>query len=355
MGRGRKLLRIEMSTISNHGITRAHLPQVDHHKIHRRFDAPDGMAADDYFLSVLNDAHQRLKAGPLTQSHVNDTMDDVFDCLRTRRMNVEENQWSEFIEKCRCHPCRELVHEDPFTFRAFSKPRGYAGDAEMIDFIYAREERWPLPEATPLGRLVFNYTTLAPASAGVRARRGYVADMIDQLAEEVREPHVLSIASGHLREAGLCSAVKRGRLGRFVALDTDKLSLVEVDRQYGWYGVETVAASFRSLVANKLDLGQFDFVYSTGLFDYLGQPTARRLLTTMFQMLRPGGRLLVANFLPNIRDVGYMETYMDWKLVYRTRHDMVDLTMEIPEHEIRHISLFAEENQNIILLKVTKN
>jgi hypothetical protein len=75
----------------------------------------------------------------------------------------------------------------------------------------------------------------------------------------------------------------------------------------------------------------------------------------MFQMLRPGGRLVVANFLPGVRDVGYMEAYMDWNLIYRTRRDMIDLTMEIPETEIDSITLFSEENQNIIFLDVTKN
>jgi len=28
------------------------------------------------------------------------------------------------------------VHADPLTYRAFSKPRGYAGDAVMMDHIY---------------------------------------------------------------------------------------------------------------------------------------------------------------------------------------------------------------------------
>jgi SAM-dependent methyltransferase len=196
---------------------------------------------------------------------------------------------------------------------------------------------------------------MAPASEGVRARRGFIADLIDRLAEESHKPHILSIAAGHLREASLCAAVKRRRIGRFVALDGDELSLQEVQRCYSCFGVETVGANIRRLLGKRVSFRDFDLVYSTGLFDYLQQSTGRRLVSNMFQMLRPGGRLVVANFLPGVRDVGYMEAYMDWNLVYRTRRDMIDLTMEIPESDICNATLFSEENRNIILLEVTKD
>jgi extracellular factor (EF) 3-hydroxypalmitic acid methyl ester biosynthesis protein len=174
------------------------------------------------------------------------------------------------------------------------------------------------------------------------------------LIDEVRRPHVLAIAAGHLREAALSAAVKRRKLGRLVALDADAASLHEVQRAYGRLGVEICHANFRQLLAQKLDLGQFDVVYSTGLFDYLQQPTAQRLAWLMFQMLRPGGRLVVANFLPGIDDLGYMESYMDWVLIYRTRLEMMDISAEIPQAQIREIRVFAEENQNILFLQITK-
>ena len=65
------------------------------------------------------------------------------------------------------------------------------------------------------------------------------------------------------------------------------------------------------------------------------------------------GRLVVANFLPGIRDVGYMESYMDWKLIFRTRREMLDVANRIPEEEIRDIRLFSEENRIILFLQVT--
>jgi len=36
------------------------------------------------------------------------------------------------VKTCVEHPIRELIHEDPFTRRAFEKPRGYDGDTELL-------------------------------------------------------------------------------------------------------------------------------------------------------------------------------------------------------------------------------
>src|SRR5215471_14831280 len=51
----------------------------------------------------------------------------------------------EFRDACQTHPLHRMALEDPFTERAFSKPRGYAGDAVMLDYIY-RPRRLELTE-----------------------------------------------------------------------------------------------------------------------------------------------------------------------------------------------------------------
>jgi hypothetical protein len=293
--------------------------------------------------------------GKITEGHVGEGMSGLVSGMTLRRQNSSDQEWAEFVSMCLHHPIKELVHQDPFTHRAFTKPRGYAGDAILLDYIYGREEHWPLPEGiSDLGRQIFEYTTASVASEGVRARREFIANLLDQLVESQDRPHVLSIAAGHLREAILSSAVRRRKIGRLVALDSDIGSLEEVDRCYSCYGVEVVPASIRQVLSHKAVQGEFDLVYSTGLFDYLQASTAQRLTSTMFEMLRPRGRLLVANFLPGIDDIGYMESFMDWKLLYRTRHEMLEVSAGIPQADIRDIRIFTEENQNIIFLQIIK-
>jgi extracellular factor (EF) 3-hydroxypalmitic acid methyl ester biosynthesis protein len=300
-------------------------------------------------VAILDEVHGLFSSG-----HIDEGMGVLLPALQARRLELDEDAWGELARRCLAHPLRRLVHEDPFTYRAFSKPRGYAGDAALLDFIYGEEEGWPAPEASELGRSIFASTTRSAACEAVRARRAFIADLVDRLVDEVPHPHLLSIAAGHLREAELCAAVKRRKLGRYVALDSDRESLAEVQRSYGRFGVEPVAASVRQLLTRGVDLGSFDFVYATGLFDYLSLTAAQRLTGAMFEMLRPRGRLLIANFLPGIPDVGYMESFMDWKLIYRDRGDMIRLADDIPQKWIREVRIVAEEQQNIIFLLLTK-
>jgi SAM-dependent methyltransferase len=308
-----------------------------------------------YDGSLLNDAFDRLGEEGLTQVKVHEAMDELFRGLQPLRLNSSDPEWDQFVTLCMRHPLREILHQDPFTLRAFDKPRGYAGDATLLDMIYAREENWPAPEGTTeLGRMLLEYTTGAPAPESVRARRRFIAGLVDRLADEVRQPHILSAAAGHLREAALSGAVKGNKIGRYVVLDWDMNSLEEVDRSYARYGVEVAPATIRQLLAEQVMLGTFDCVYAAGLLDYLPQHVAQRLTRSMFLMLRPGGQLLVANYLPEIRDVGYMESYMAWKLVYRSRQEMLGVADGIPEADIRDIRMFTDEQHNLMFLHITR-
>lgn len=74
----------------------------------------------------------------------------------------------------------------------------------------------------------------------------------------------------------------------------------------------------------------------------------------MFDAVRPGGTLLIANFLPNIPDLGYMESLMDWHLIYRTDEEMRALTTDIAPGNIAGIDQFHDPFDNITFLRVTK-
>ena len=64
--------------------------------------------------------------------------------------------------------------------------------------------------------------------------------------------------------------------------------------------------------------------------------------------------MLVANFAPTLPEVGYMETFMDWKLIYRTAEEMALLSGEIPGDEWKSSRLFWDEPENIIFLDLVK-
>lgn len=283
-------------------------------------------------------------------------MIDLMSELWTLRQGADQELWERIIRLCADHPLREIIHQDPFSARSFNKPRGYAGDAVMIDFIYSKNCRLSEQEpVTALGDAIFRFNANTPACAAVRTRCELVASMIDQMCSINDHPRILSVACGHLREATLCRSVSSGNAGPIVALDQDELSVSVVDREVSEYGVVPICNSIKALFRGELAHEKFDFIYSTGLYDYLDDRIASRLTSRLFDMLYPGGRLLVANFVPDIWGAAYMETFMDWRLIYRTREQLEAAASHISESEIARRVTFTEKNANIVFLDITRN
>lgn len=274
--------------------------------------------------------------------------------LKERRRELPADAWRDYVGQLRQHPLVDLLRTDPFTERALSKPRGYAGDAVMMDYIYGYgvEQFVALPA---VGRKVFDYCTTTAAPQAVRFRRQLLAETIDAVASACvgRPADVLAIAAGHLREIDLSCAARTGRAS-ITAIDQDEESLEVIRQAYGQHGVKTVNASVRRIIAGRTALTPCDLAYSAGLYDYLPTAAATRLTAIMFEAVRPGGRLLAANFLPNIFDLGYMEGVMDWQLIYRDDAEMRSLLGEIDTREIAAVNQFHDPLGNITFLTVTK-
>ncbi len=227
----------------------------------------------------------------------------------------------------------------------------------MLDFIYAPEDGFALSGLegiSELGRLICHYTSNGLAPRAVRARRRIIIDKLNNLAISKPKPHVLTLACGHLREAKQCSAFVEKQIGRYVAVDQDTVSLALVERELGPLGIETINASVRDILKRRVAVSGFDLIYVLGLHDYLSVSIAQRLSEVLFEMLNPGGRLVITNYLPTLINSGYMEAFMDWWLIYRTQEQLVQLAQTIPEQYIEAMRFFTEENQVIAFLEVER-
>ncbi|MGA9670610.1 MAG: methyltransferase domain-containing protein [Terracidiphilus sp.] len=270
--------------------------------------------------TLLDQSHEQIRAGSFKLG-----FGSLIAGLTGIRSTSAPAEWKELINQvCRTHPICAAMQLDPFTRRSLTKPRGYAGDAVMMDMIYRRDS--DELNGNELGQFIFRHTTGAGQEArAVRYRRTLIAKMVDELAEQTDKARILSIASGHLREAELSKALKEGAVDEWLALDQDPESLQECARSYGNGPVRVMKTSVRHILAGKLDVGQFDLVYSAGLFDYLSKPVAEKLTGRMLSLLKPNGKLLIANFLEGLENAAYMEAFMGWNLIYRTEEDMKGL------------------------------
>jgi hypothetical protein len=297
---------------------------------------------------LLDAVRSRLLAG-----HVDPAMEQLFSGLRRYRLACTSEQWEPVVEACLAHPLRELIHQDPITRRCFDKPRGYAGDAPLLDLLYGiavNEE--PLPTGSPASG-IFTYCFSEPAARAVRFRRELLARTIDEAARRVHRPRIFSVAAGHLREAELAESVREGRVD-FLALEQDSLSVEEVNRCYGSRGVQGWRSSIRPLLTGEHNRGPFDLIYAAGLYDYLSDPITRRLTRNLFGLLAPGGRLLVANFLPAVHAVGFMESYMAWRLIMRSHEQFANVAAEVPADQVARTELFTDPDDNIVFLTLDR-
>jgi extracellular factor (EF) 3-hydroxypalmitic acid methyl ester biosynthesis protein len=260
-------------------------------------------------------------------------------------------QWKRFcLEVAAKHPLHGVLQQCPFTSHGFRRPRGYPGDAELIDYLYA-DEACPQDR---IGSAIYRYIHRLPSAVSVRERRSLLAGEIDRWAEQTENARILSVACGHLREAELSKALQANRVAELIALDADPKSLQLISRDYPRCPVRPVHSSIRPLLTEKLKFENLDFIYSAGLFDYLSAPVARRLTARLFAMVRSGGELLVGNFARFPPEVGYMEAFMDWWLIYRTEQEVLEFAGEIDRAELASLKLFYDSGRNVIYLRLTR-
>ena len=84
-----------------------------------------------------------------------------------------------------------------------------------------------------------------------------------------------------------------------------------------------------------------------GLFDYLSAPVAKAVLTKLYQMLKPGGELVIGNFHISNPSRYYMEYWCDWVLNLRTEDELIALSADIPS--ANHSIIFEDTDCQIFL------
>ncbi len=228
-----------------------------------------------------------------------------------------------------------FVYGAPFASRAFYKPRGYAGDFEMMNHLYRNE----LIGKTLFDQCMHKYFIDEPAGNAVKNRGEYLHKKIKQLVQS--KPHsekikIMSIASGPAMEQQLFLKNNQELYGRkieFTCIDQDEESLKHAQKQLlslerqrnSGFKFSFSNLAIKNIIAQGLPDNDFDLIYSAGLFDYFTDPVAQMAAQKMMSGLKPGGQAIIGNFSKTNPCVPFMEYILDWILIYRSPEDLLRL------------------------------
>lgn len=229
-------------------------------------------------------------------------------------LRLDSAWWPVSRQILRGHRLHQYLLRDPYTAHAFAKPRGYPGDAALIDFIYDRQ----LPRGTcAAGARLFAITTDFPVARAVRRRKEVARRLLAGACES--GARICVLACGHLREA---DDLTGANLKNVTAVDQDALSLEAVTARHGErIGlVQRNAISFLRAAARQGEA--YDLIYTLGLTDYLDDRALALLLSLAARCLTPDGRIFLANFQPLHLASGWIDACMDWHLIYRDQTDL---------------------------------
>ena len=272
---------------------------------------------------ALDDVLATARSGRIEQA-----MARLVASLADVRARVSPETWSRVLAAARAHALRGFLHLDPFTLRCYARPRGQCADANALDYaLRPRELGMPLSEpVAALHQCIIRGQT----ARALRFRRDCLARAIDEAAQRCdRPPRILAAGSGHLRECDRIVAFGARPIGQIVAFDTDRDALERVRRDYANLPVATQFGSVRDLVRGAPELGDMDLVYCSGLMESLPDAAAAGLAHALFGMLRPGGALVITQFLTGLTEAAFLEAFMDWHMAYRRRDETVGLVRDL--------------------------
>jgi extracellular factor (EF) 3-hydroxypalmitic acid methyl ester biosynthesis protein len=233
---------------------------------------------------------------------------------------VADIRWREERDAIRSHPLYTLLQSNPYVSRANVKPRGYAGDAVLIDYIY---NKCPGQELGSVERTMFDCTIAFQTAEGVRLRRDYAEQFIGEAY--AADKKVAALACGHFREG---DSLVGQNMSNFTLVDQDPLSLDIASENHP--SAQIICANVIHYLRNCVSKGvKFDLIYTLGLTDYLDARAMRLLHKLMKNCLAPGGDIILANFMPDHLAIGWMDAVMDWHLIYRNEDELASYAYEV--------------------------
>jgi|SRR3990167_2887511 len=270
------------------------------------------------------------------QDRFNLTLDKVYnDILQFEKENTYDESKVYKMKRIFEKRYRHYFLYGDFIRWSYEKPFGYAGDFKIIDDIYRNHS-----STTGFTRLWDNYFQQLNVSKAVRERKEDIKKMIitfleDQGNQKNHNIRIMNLASGSAREIKeLLEADSKELFAEVVfdCYDFDSRAinyakeLLNNDSNVNFFQKNAIRLALKKNIREEI-VKNYDLIYSNGLFDYLDEGIATRLISNLKKLLKRNGIIVISN----VRDkysspsAGWMEWVAEWYLIYRTEDELKNI------------------------------
>ena len=252
----------------------------------------------------------------------------------------------------------------PFTARSTMKPRGYAGDSGLMRMVYLNDYQGD----STFSKITHKHAVEHTAARSVRYRTTLITQMLHKSKNflPLSSPNkfkVLSVACGPAFELKqILKSPQDCAYYKFTLFDQDSAALSEaaevasgIEKKLGLApALEYVQGSVRLMLFSRKirqKWGQFHFIYSMGLFDYLNSRVATAVLDRLYRLLKPGGELVVGNFHVSNSSKYYMQYWGNWVILHRTEVEFKGL---FQNNSCGKVSVLFDDTGSQMFLHVKK-
>jgi len=227
----------------------------------------------------------------------------------------------------------------------YKKPLGYSGDYLTMNYIYDYHDRY-LGESS-YDILINLFTCTIPISNSNIERKEYFKKEIQRVLSQSKEAHIASIGSGSARE--LMELLDMGEINKpvnYTCVDFEPKALHYIQEEIlkrkknDFLNMHYVVLDIRDIIkSDKINekLSKKDFIYASGMYDYLTDRFAKRLTPILYNLLNKSGYMVIVNAkLESSEMRAYYEMLGDWKFNHRTKDQIFAWTQALTD--VRSIS-----------------
>jgi extracellular factor (EF) 3-hydroxypalmitic acid methyl ester biosynthesis protein len=242
----------------------------------------------------------------------------------------------------------------PFVRWAQEWPRGYPGDFEMIERIVSQSNQ---AAAGTFGWYLEGMMLNSPITQQHRNKLAHQSGLIVAALAAARPgaARILMIAAGGAADLRQVPASLVGPDDRFVLNDVDPAALTLAGDLLGPLRAQCQMepGNIFKQIDRLAGLGPYDLVLAGGLFDYLpDRPAARLVEAVLTRLCRPGGRFYFSNIATGNPFAGMMKHLADWSLIERDEAALRDLVRGAGKGRTDEISVRREGTGLTLLTEV---